>query len=118
MLNYSATPDQDCGPDGISGWGGMPLSMVIGQHGIGNFEESLALLKQMTKISTSDVAVCYFLVADQERAVDVIRSWNHDSVHDLRRLVSEGTRPRLPWAMQLPPLMADPSSHYTSIVCR
>jgi hypothetical protein len=32
-----------------------------------------------------------------------------DPNHHVRRLVSEGTRPRLPWAMQLPRLIADPS---------
>lgn len=35
--------------------------------------------------------------------------WLSDPNRHVRRLVSEGTRPRLPWAMQLPSLIADPS---------
>lgn len=70
MLNHSATPDQDSGPDGVSGWGVMPLSMVIGQNGIEDFEASLGLLKEMTEIFSSEFAVWYFLLADQKRALD------------------------------------------------
>ncbi len=109
MLNRNAAPDEESGPHGISGWGVMPLSMVVGQHGVSEFEESLELLREMTKNSSSEIAVRYFLLADQERALRVMRVWVADPDQHVRRLVSEGTRPRLPWAMQLPQLIADPS---------
>ena len=41
---------------GIGGWGVMPLSMVVGQHGIEDFERSLALLREMTTRFSSDLA--------------------------------------------------------------
>ncbi len=94
---------------GIGGWGVMPLSMVVGQHGIEDFEGSLALLREMTTRFSSEFAVRYFLLADQTRALVIMRQWIDDPSHHVRRLVSEGTRPRLPWAMQLPLLVADPS---------
>ncbi len=95
--------------DGICGWGVMPLTMVVGQHGIDDFERSMDLLKAMTKRSSSEFAVRYFLLADQPRALDIMGGWVGDPNRHVRRLVSEGTRPRLPWAMQLPQLIADPS---------
>ncbi len=95
--------------DGICGWGVMPLTMVVGQHGVDDFERSLAVLKEMTKRSSSEYAVRYFLLADQDRALGIMGGWASDANRHVRRLVSEGTRPRLPWAMQLPRLMEDPS---------
>lgn len=101
--------DQPSDEAGICGWGVMPLTMVVGQHGQDDFERSLALLKEMTKRSSSEFAVRYFLLADQARGLGIMGDWVGDPNRHVRRLVSEGTRPRLPWAMQLPQLMNDPS---------
>jgi len=95
--------------DGICGWGVMPLSMVVGQHDLKHFDSSLALLREMTTRSSSEFAVRYFLLDDQPRALAIMGSWADDPNQHVRRLVSEGTRPRLPWAMQLPQLIEDPS---------
>ena len=54
--------------DGICGWAFWPLAMVVGQHGLDDFEGSLALLKEMTKRATSEFDVRYFLAADQSHA--------------------------------------------------
>ena len=101
----AATSDED----GICGWGILPLTMVVGQHGIEDFERSLILLKEMTKRFSSEFGVRYFLLEDQERALTIMTEWVDDPNVHVRRLVSEGTRPRLPWAMRLPRLVADPS---------
>ena len=101
--------EQKSNKDGICGWGIMPLGLVVGQHGLDVFAESLLLLKEMTSRFTSEFDVRHFLIADQERALEIMRGWITDPNHHVRRLVSEGTRPRLPWAMQLPRLIADPS---------
>lgn len=100
---------QQSDENGITGWGMFPLSMVVGQHGLDDFEGSLLLLKEMTSRFSSEFDVRYFLLADQERALGVMRQWVDDPNVHVRRLVSEGTRPRLPWGMQLPRLIDDPS---------
>jgi 3-methyladenine DNA glycosylase AlkC len=94
---------------GICGWGMMPLGLVVGQHGLAAFDESLQLLKEMTIRFTSEFDVRYFLLADEKRTLNIMQGWINDPSYHVRRLVSEGTRPRLPWAMQLPSLRADPS---------
>lgn len=99
----------DSDRNGIRGWGIMPLSMVVGQHNVEEFDAGLELLRDMTKRSSSEFAVRYFLLADQSRALAIMGEWTDDPSEHVRRLVSEGTRPRLPWAMQLPELIADPS---------
>lgn len=108
-------PDHETGPEqqsnerGIRGWGALPLCAVVGQHGLECFEESLATLKGMTSHFSSEFDVRHFLLADQDRALTIMASWVNDPNYHVRRLVSEGTRPRLPWAMKLPKLIADPS---------
>ncbi|WP_299476024.1 DNA alkylation repair protein [uncultured Roseibium sp.] len=95
--------------EGIRGWGMMPLGMVVTDHGLDDFEKSFALLKDMTKRATAEFEVRPFLDKDQERALTIMTPWvKDDSVH-VRRLVSEGTRPRLPWGMRLNKLVEDPS---------
>ncbi|MFV2000116.1 MAG: DNA alkylation repair protein [Acidimicrobiia bacterium] len=95
--------------DGIRGWGTMPMSMVVGQHGFDSFDASVSLLGEMTTRGSSEFAIRYFLLRDQDRTLRLMKPWLTDPNQHVRRLVSEGTRPRLPWAMQLPQLMADPS---------
>lgn len=100
---------QQSDADGITGWGMFPLGMVVGQHGLKDFEGSLALLKDMTGHFSSEFDVRYFLIEDQDRALKIMSEWvDHPDFH-VRRLLSEGTRPRLPWGMQLPRLIEDPS---------
>jgi len=94
---------------GIRGWGILPLAMVVSASGLDDFEASLALLKEMTKRATAEFDVRPFLEKDQDRALAIMAPWvRDDSVH-VRRLVSEGTRPRLPWGLRLKRLVADPS---------
>jgi 3-methyladenine DNA glycosylase AlkC len=100
---------QQSDADGITGWGMFPLGMVVGQHGLNDFEGSLELLKDMTGHFSSEFDVRYFLIEDQERALNLMRGWGEHPDFHVRRLLSEGTRPRLPWGMQLPRLIADPS---------
>ncbi|MGH1577926.1 DNA alkylation repair protein [Planktotalea sp.] len=94
--------------EGLSGWGVWPLTHLVGKYGVDDFDDSLAALKEMTKRFTSEFDVRPFIIADQDRALDVICAWADDPNHHVRRLVSEGTRPRLPWGAQLKGLIEDP----------
>ena len=94
--------------DGIRGWGIYPLTMVVGQHYGEAFDAAMAVLKEMTKRFTAEFEVRHLLVADQERALATLAQWTDDPNHHVRRLVSEGSRPRLPWGLQLTQLVKDP----------
>jgi 3-methyladenine DNA glycosylase AlkC len=82
--------------------------MAVAQHGLEAFEESLELLKEMTKRGTSEFDVRPFLEADQARALQILTPWVQDENLHVRRWLSEGTRPRLPWGLQLKQLVAEP----------
>ena len=94
---------------GLRGWGMMPLGMVVAASGLDDFDASFALLKEMTKRATAEFDVRPFLAQDQERALAIMAPWVKDESVHVRRLVSEGTRPRLPWGMRLQSLVVDPT---------
>jgi 3-methyladenine DNA glycosylase AlkC len=48
------------------------------------------------------------LSRDPERTLARLREWARDPHPHVRRLVSEGTRPRLPWAPRLVAFQKDP----------
>jgi len=100
--------DRPSDAGGLCGWAILPLTMVVGQHGVADFDRSMELLRQMTMRFSSEFGVRYFLLAHQARALAIMEGWLDDPNRHVRRLVSEGSRPRLPWAMRLPALMADP----------
>ncbi|QDU10002.1 DNA alkylation repair enzyme [Gimesia aquarii] len=94
---------------GISGWGVMPMVEYVGLQGLEHFDLSMSLFKEMTKRFTSEFGIRHFLLAEPRRTLSVLKKWAKDSNYHVRRLVSEGTRPRLPWAMQLPGFIDDPT---------
>ncbi|WP_439624337.1 DNA alkylation repair protein [Shinella sp.] len=98
---------QDGNP-GLSGWALLPVNQFAAQHGLQHFDLSLALLKALTPHFTAEFGIRRFIHAEQDRALAEISGWTADLNHHVRRLASEGTRPRLPWAMRLPALVKDP----------
>ncbi|MFC1853735.1 DNA alkylation repair protein, partial [candidate division CSSED10-310 bacterium] len=76
--------------------------------GLDHWDISLAALKIFTQISSSEFAIRAFLIKDPERAMASLLLWADDENHHVRRLTSEGCRPRLPWAVALPFFKEDP----------
>ncbi|MCR9139231.1 MAG: hypothetical protein NXI27_24750 [Alphaproteobacteria bacterium] len=95
--------------EGIRGWAVMPMADYVARHGLDHFDFSMDVLKAMTKRSSSEFAVRPFLDADPDRAMRHVEDWARDVSYHVRRLASEGSRPRLPWGMRLPKFVADPS---------
>ncbi|MFC5756812.1 DNA alkylation repair protein [Rhizobium sp. GCM10022189] len=97
------------GRDGLTGWMLLPVNQFIAARGLGDFDRALDLLKALTPHFTAEFGIRPFIHQDQQRALATIGGWAGDENHHVRRLASEGTRPRLPWAMRLPQLVKDPS---------
>jgi len=88
---------------------GMFLPDFVGLYGRKDLDKSLEALKYFTKYGSSEFAIREFFIIDFERTLDAMIGWAGDENHHVRRLASEGSRPRLPWSFQLKPLMANPS---------
>jgi 3-methyladenine DNA glycosylase AlkC len=87
----------------------MILPEFVALYGQQHFDVSMAALAFFTRFGSSEFAVRHFLVRDLPRALAVMERWSFDPDAHVRRLASEGCRPRLPWSFQLKPLMQDPS---------
>lgn len=92
----------------ISSFVYLPAGVVAAARGLGHFEASMDVLKALTKRSTSEFAIRPFLREHPEATFARLRAWSGDPDEHVRRLTSEGTRPRLPWAERVPVLLRDP----------
>lgn len=90
------------------GFASITLSEFVSLYGLRQFDLSLDALKFFTRFGSSEFAIRHFLVADFDRAIAAMYRWAEDENEHVRRLASEGSRPRLPWSFQLKNLIADP----------
>lgn len=81
----------------------------VGLYGLDHFELSMEALKFFTGFGSSEFAVREFLRRDQARALAIMERWSRDDSEAVRRLASEGCRPRLPWSFRLDALVRDPA---------
>ena len=78
-------------------------------HGSDDPDASIPALAVMTRWSSAEFAVRPFLLRYPERMYAQMLEWSRHSSPLVRRLSSEGIRPRLPWGMGVPALKRDPS---------
>jgi 3-methyladenine DNA glycosylase AlkC len=95
--------------DGLAGWAVWPLTEYVARHGLDDPPRALQALHAMTQRFTSEWAIRPFILREPALSFDTLQRWSTDTSPHVRRLVSEGSRPRLPWGMVLKPLVADPS---------
>lgn len=77
--------------------------------GMDHPDVSIDALELFTQYSTSEFAVRPFIVRYEKQMLKQHLKWARHDNHHVRRLASEGIRPRLPWAMALPAFKKDPS---------
>ena len=97
------------GPAGLAGWPLWPLCEFVARRGLDDPERALRSLHALTQRFTAEWALRPFIVAHPARVFATLQRWCADPSAHVRRLVSEGSRPRLPWGLQLKCLIADPS---------
>jgi 3-methyladenine DNA glycosylase AlkC len=89
----------------------LPHTLFVARHGLAEaeFGRSMAALHALTQRFTGEFAIRAFLERYPQRTLAVLGEWAGDPMASVRRLVSEGTRPRLPWAAQLRAFRKDPA---------
>ncbi len=95
------------GEDGLAF---MFLPDYLETYGIDYFEESVEALEFVTQFVSCEFAVRPFILKYGQEMIQKMLEWSHHENHKVRRLASEGSRPRLPWAMAIPFLKKDPAS--------
>lgn len=85
------------------------LAEYVALYGLDDFDISMKALRFFTRFGSAEFAVRPFLLRDLKRTLAVMEEWAGDENEHVRRLASEGCRPRLPWAARIPSLIKDPS---------
>ncbi|MEO8061429.1 MAG: DNA alkylation repair protein [Pseudomonadota bacterium] len=108
VLLESATQPHDHQGGGMAPFLYMPHLFFIARHGLDHFEESMHAQHALTQLFTAEFSIRAFLEKHPEATLARLRQWASDPSEHVRRLVSEGTRPRLPWAPRLRAFQKDP----------
>jgi len=95
--------------DGMESFYYLPHTEFVRLFGLAHVDASLRALHALTQVFTAEFAIRPFLEAQPRVLVERLRAWAEDPSEHVRRLVSEGTRSRLPWAPRLRAFAADPA---------
>lgn len=87
----------------------MPFTFFVAEYGLDHFEESMQAQYELTQHFTAEFSIRPFLEHHSQQTLKRLGLWAKDPSEHVRRLVSEGTRPRLPWAPRLRAFQQDPS---------
>ncbi|HUM40126.1 MAG TPA: DNA alkylation repair protein [Nitrospira sp.] len=95
----------------VSGMGAfvfLPHVFFVAEYGLDHFEASMRAQYLLTQRFTAEFSIRRYLERHQAATLARLAEWTTDPSEDVRRLVSEGTRPRLPWAPRLRAFQDDP----------
>ncbi len=93
----------------FSGFDGLVFSSFVELYGLEHFEQSLEALALFTQHGSAEGAIRPFIMAREDETMQKMLEWSQHENEHVRRLSSEGCRPRLPWAPALPAFKKDPS---------
>lgn len=84
------------------------LADYIETYGLDDLENAVKAFEFITQFISCEFAVRPFIIKYGDQMINEMVSWSGHKNHHVRRLSSEGSRPRLPWAMAIPALKRDP----------
>jgi len=79
----------------------LPIGKFVEIYGLDDFTTSMEALAEITKRNTGEYAVRPFIRKYPEKSLEAMKEWAVSENFHLRRLASEGLRPKLPWATKL-----------------
>lgn len=82
----------------------------VEQYGLNHLDVSLNAIEFITQFISCEFAIRPFIQKYPNKTLEKMKEWSLHENHHVRRLSSEGCRPRLPWACALPDLKKDPTS--------
>ncbi|MBA4267593.1 MAG: DNA alkylation repair protein, partial [Comamonadaceae bacterium] len=103
-----ATGRGDAAQLGITGWVLWSAGEFVARRGLAHVPRALTCLHAITQRFTGEFAIRPFIQHAPQVTLATLNGWVKDSSAHVRRLVSEGSRPRLPWGLRLQALVRDP----------
>lgn len=106
LIRTLATDENDT--HGLRGFLVWPLTEIVARRGLGHFDVAMSALSEMTRRFTAEFAIRPFLRHDRGRTLKQLHAWCAHPDEHVRRLVSEGSRPFLPWGGNLIEMLEAP----------
>lgn len=109
VISASLGPEIEAtGENGLAPLRYMPHVFYVQKYGLDDFDAAMRVQAELTKRFSAEFSIRAYLVKYPQRAYAQMLAWARDGDAHLRRLASEGTRPRLPWAPRLRGFQDDP----------
>jgi len=86
----------------------MPVAKFVEKYGLDHYDESVNAMAEITQRSTAEYTIRPYLERYPQRMLKQMLAWAKSDSFHLRRLASEGGRPKLPWAPKLQQFVDDP----------
>lgn len=87
----------------------MPAAKFVEKYGLDHYDVSIQAIGEITKRNTGEYAIRPFILQYPEQTLAVMKQWAKSNNFHLRRLATEGLRPKLPWAAKLELFIENPS---------
>lgn len=78
-------------------------------YGLDDYKNSIKAIEKITQFTSCEFGIRPFLIKYPKKGIQQMKKWSSHKHPMVRRLSTEGCRPRLPWAMAIPFLKKDPS---------
>ncbi len=108
ILLASLDAPAEPGASGFASFLYLPHTVYVAEYALEHFDAAMRAQHALTQRFTAEFSIRPFIERYPERTLVLLRIWTRDPSPHVRRLVSEGTRPRLPWAPRLRALQRDP----------
>src|SRR5712691_8793299 len=95
----------------------LAMTRFVSRYALDYFDEGMSALYEMTRRFTAEFDLRPFILKNTAAALDRLKQWAIDPDLHVRRLVSEATRPRLPWASYLKCFRIDPKPVLKLLEC-
>ena len=82
-------------------WWIMPIAKYVELYGIDHYDLSISAIAEITKRNTGEYAIRPFIRKYPDKCLQQMEVWAKSDNFHLRRLASEGLRPKLPWSTKL-----------------
>lgn len=108
LASLGPRSDPQAGEGGLSAFLHLPHTQFVATYGLDHFETSMRAQYELTQRFTAEFSMRPFLERHTAATLQRLRDWTTDPSEHVRRLVSESTRPRLPWGTRLRRFQQDP----------
>ena len=86
----------------------MPIAKYVEKYGLNHYDLSMHAIEEITKMNTGEYTIRPYLEQYPKEALIQMKMWSKSNNSHVRRLSSEGVRPRLPWANKLDAYIKNP----------